>query len=380
MLHRLSCICFLFLIVISCNEKKAYTKIKESVEKVDMIEENWGTMTNGNQVARYVMRNNNEVEVAILTFGGIVQSIKVPDNKGQLVDVALGFDNIASYEAKHPYFGGIIGRYGNRIAKGKFEIEGRTYELATNNNENHLHGGLKGFDKVMWNAKPMGHNQLELSYNSTDMEEGYPGNLNIVVTYQLTEENELVIRYNARTDKTTHVNLTNHSYFNLNGSGDILNHELVLRATRYTPVDKTLIPIGEKAPVVNTPFDFTTAKSIGKEIDDNHEQIQIGGGYDHNYILDNPSLDVPFALLASEKSGIVMEAFTTEPGVQFYSGNFLDGSLIGKSKNIYNKRNGICLETQHFPDSPNQPSFPSTLLTPDQTYESTTVYKFGVSK
>ncbi len=368
------------MIICACNQKQQAKSDKEVMEHKDMLVENWGTTKSEEKISKYTLRNSNNIEIGILTFGGIIQSIKVPDADDNIVDIVLGFDNLEGYEGKHPYFGAIIGRYGNRIAKGKFEIDGAQYSLATNNGENHLHGGIKGFDKVVWKANEKAHNQLQLSYKSADMEEGYPGNLEVSVTYLLTEDNKLIIDYAATTDKSTHVNLTNHTYFNLNVTGDILGHQLVLKASRYTPVDKSLIPIGEKVLVSGTPFDFTNSKLLGKDISADHEQIAFGGGFDHNLVLDNPSLKEPFASLSSAQTGILVEAFTTEPGVQFYSGNFLDGTVVGKNNVAYNKRSGLCLETQHFPDSPNQPTFPSTLLKPNQKYESTTIYKFGLTQ
>ena len=324
------------------------------------------------------------MQVAITNYGGIIQSLLVPNNTGGLIDVVLGFDNIEGYLREHPYFGAIVGRYGNRIANGKFTIDGETYDLATNNGPNHLHGGDKGFDKVIWAAEESmsseGDPRLVLSYISKDGEEGYPGNLSITVVYTLTQDNALEVDYQASTDKVTHVNLTNHSYFNLGGINetDVLNHEMGLKASKYTPVDKTLIPTGELAAVTNTPFDFSSFTKIGKGVDADHEQIKYGGGYDHNFVLDNPSLSTPFATVRLNKSGVIMKVFTTEPGVQFYTGNFLDGTIIGKGGAIYGKRSAFCLETQHYPDSPNQEGFPSTLLKPGDTYKTSTAYKFQV--
>jgi len=365
------------LLIGACTQKTEQVKKSIPLETKEIIIEDWGVTKEGKSVSKYTLSNNNGVQIGIITYGGIVQSIKVPDTKKNMIDIVHGFENIAGYEQGHPYFGAIVGRYGNRIAKGKFTIDGTSYDLVQNNGVNHLHGGTKGYDKVVWDAKPLDDNKLQLTYRSVDMEEGYPGNLDISVIYQLTEDNELSIAYEANTDKSTHVNLTNHTYFNLNGTGDILNHELQLVASKYTPVDETLIPTGEKASVTGNPFNFTTSKKIGLEIDAEDEQISFGGGYDHNWILDAPSLSTPFAILKSAQTGIKVEAFTIEPGVQFYTGNFLDGTLVGKNNTTYQKRSGLCLETQHFPDSPNQPTFPSTLLKPDETYATTTVYKFG---
>lgn len=353
-------------------------KSKSLIEMKD-----FGATPNGD-VQLYTLQNSQGMTVRITNYGGIVQSIVLPDKDGVSRDVVLGFDNIEGYLTTHPYFGAIVGRYGNRIAKGKFSIDDKVFNLVTNNGPNHLHGGTIGFDKVIWEAKEVfdgsGDAKLELHYDSEDGEEGYPGNLSVTVSYQLNESNQLIIDYKAFTDKATHVNLTNHSYFNLNGndSGDILTHELKLKASKYTPVDESLIPIGKIVDVARTPFDFSNFTKINRFLNDDHEQIAFGGGYDHNFVLDEPSLEVPFATVRSEKSGIQMKVFTTEPGVQFYTGNFLDGSNVGKGGTAYQERSGFCLETQHFPDSPNQPNFPSTLLKPSEAYKSTTIYKFQV--
>lgn len=333
----------------------------------------------------YTLKNEQGVEVAITNFGGIIQSLKVPDKNGQLVDVVLGFDNIEGYLTEHPFFGAIIGRYGNRIAKGIFKIGDQTYNLATNNEPNHLHGGVKGFDKVIWSVEELKSSSEEpgliLSYLSKDGDQGYPGNLNVQVTYRLTKDNSIEISYHATTDQATYVNLTNHSYFNLNGAGvgDILDHELMLHASKFTPVDPTLIPTGVLADVTGTPFDFSNYKKIGQEIDAEDEQIGFGGGYDHNFVLDAPSLSKSFASVRSINTGIVMSVFTEEPGVQLYSGNFLDGTNVGKGGAVYHKRYGFCLETQHYPDSPNQSSFPTTLLEPGHEYKTKTIYQFEVA-
>jgi aldose 1-epimerase len=341
----------------------------------------------GKPVERYTLTNANGMEVAILTYGGIIQSIRVPDRDGTMANVVLGFDNLDDYVAKSPYFGAIVGRYANRIAKGQFMLDGQTYQLALNNGPNSLHGGEKGFDKQIWTASEgtaADGQSLVLSYTSPDGEEGYPGTLDVTVTYTLTDDNALRVEYHATTDKKTVLNLSNHSYFNLagEGSGSIFDHELMLNASTFTPVDDTLIPTGEVAPVTGTPFDFTTAKPIGQDIrDGSSDQIIIGRGYDHNFVLDRPEGDdtslVQAARVVEPTTGRVLEVTTTEPGVQFYTGNFLDGTFAGTSGMVYRQGDAFCLETQHFPDSPNQPDFPSTELAPGEEFTSTTVYTFS---
>ncbi len=330
----------------------------------------------------YTLKNAKGMEAKITNYGAIVMSILAPDRQGKLDDVVLGFDTPEEYRAKkeHPYFGAIVGRYGNRIAKGQFTLDGKTYTLAKNNGPNALHGGLVGFDKKIWKATQKA-NKLTLETVSADGEEGYPGELRATVVYELTEANELKIDYTARTTKPTVLNLTNHTYFNLGGPArrDILAHDLKLNASTYTPVDAGLIPTGEIAPVANTPFDFRQPTRIGARIDTQNEQIQRGGGYDHNFVLDRKSpnkLEVA-AEVSEPISGRTLTVLTTEPAVQFYTGNFLDGSIMGKGKQAYGKRKAFCLETQHYPDSPNRPKFPSTVLRPGQTYRSTTVFQFG---
>jgi aldose 1-epimerase len=345
----------------------------------------FGKTRDGRAVEIYTLTNAHGAEMRAITYGGIITSLKVPDRAGHFDDIVLGFDTLDGYLKDPPYFGAIVGRYGNRIAKGQFTLDGKTYKLATNNGPNHLHGGVKGFDKVVWNAVPgdtADGVSVTLTRTSPDGEEGYPGNLQATVRYTLTDRNELAIDYRATTDKATPVNLTQHSYFNLAAdSGDILGHELTIHASRYTPVDDTLIPTGELAPVQGTPFDFQQAAAIGARIGADNVQLKNGRGYDHNWVLNRTGAGLqPAARLVDPKSGRTLEVATTEPGLQFYSGNFLDGSITGKGGRVYKHRTGLCLETQHFPDSPNHPSFPSAILQPGQTYSSKTVFTFGVLK
>jgi aldose 1-epimerase len=346
----------------------------------------FGKTADGRDIDLYTLTNKNGVEVGIMTQGGTVVSIRVPDRNGKFGDVALGFDSLDGYLKGTSFLGVLVGRYGNRIAKGRFKLDGVEYKLAVNNGENHLHGGLKGFDKAVWNARDVSEGptpRLELTYLSKDGEEGYPGNLAVTVVYSLSEANELRIDYSATTDKDTVVNLTNHTYFNLAGAGegDILGHELTLYADRFTPVDKGLIPTGELRSVEGTPFDFRKPTPIGARIDAKNEQIQFGGGYDHNFVLNSGGGSLALAARVDEpKTGRVLEVLTTEPGVQFYTGNSLDGTAVGKGGKVYQRRSGFCLETQHFPDSPNHPKFPSTVLKPGEKYQTTTVYRFSVAK
>ena len=349
-----------------------------------MTREAFGSV-GGRSVEQYTLTNKNGIEVRAITYGGIITSITTPDRAGRMGDIVLGFDSIDGYLGDHPYFGAIIGRYGNRIAKGRFTIDGQEYKLATNNGPNHLHGGIKGFDKQIWSAEvlpPMaGQSSVAFTYTSADGEEGYPGKLLVEVTYTLNDNNELVIDYLGRSDKATHVNLTQHSYFNLAGQGDVLGHELTIDADRYTPVDATLIPTGEIASVEGTPFDFRKAAAVGARIDATHGQIKNGQGYDHNWVLTRSSGQglQRAARVVEPASGRTLQVSTTEPGMQFYAGNFLDGKLIGKGGRSYGRRSGFCLETQHFPDTPNQPPFPTTLLKPGEEYKSRTVFTFGAS-
>jgi aldose 1-epimerase len=342
-----------------------------------------GTVDN-KKVHLYTLKNKSGDQVAITNFGGRLVSLLVKDNKDQLVDVILGHDSLAPYQGKaENFFGALIGRYGNRIAKGKFSLDGKSYKLDINDGQNTLHGGFNGFYKKVWDAKQTDDHTLELSYVSKDGEGGYPGNLNVKVTYSLDNDHSLKIAYSATTDKATVVNLTNHAYFNLNGAGDqtITDHTLQLEADEYTPVDTTLIPTGKLEKVAGTPFDFTKAKIIGVNINDSDPQLKNGKGYDHNWVLRKGTGLRKAATVSSEKTGIVMEVLTEEPGIQFYSGNFLTDKINnGKGKSTYGYRSAFCLETQHFPDAPNQPTFPSTVLRPGNTYSTVSVYKFTVKK
>jgi len=342
----------------------------------------FGKTPSGEAVELYALKNAKGVEGDISTYGGVLVALKVPDHAGALGDIVLGFDDFQGYQIPPPYFGAIVGRYGNRIAHARFTLGGVEYNLAKNDGDNTLHGGKRGFDKVLWTAKNATGHSLELAYLSKDGEEGYPGNLSVTVTYTLTDNNELKIDYSATTDKDTVVNLTNHSYFNLagQGEGDILGHELILNADRYTPVDKGLIPTGELRSVAGTPFDFRQPHAIGERIGSSDEQIALGGGYDHNFILNRTGDGLSLAARVTEaKSGRALEVFTTEPAIQFYTGNFLDGTIRGKGGKVYGRRSAFCLETQHYPDSPNQPSFPSTVLKPGAVYRTTTVYRFSTT-
>lgn len=357
---------------------------KATPPEMRILKETFGEFE-GAKVDIYTLKNANQVEIRITNYGGIVTSIRLPDRDGQFDDVALGYDNLQDYVDNNPYFGCIVGRYGNRIGNAKFTLGEKEYTLAKNDGENSLHGGIKGFDKVLWDAEPVvgeGKQSLKLTYLSKDGEEGFPGNLNITVTYTLTDDNSFIIDYLATTDQRTIVNLTNHTYWNLagEGSGDILKHELMLNADSFTPVDQDLITTGEIRSVENTPMDFTKPTAIGDRIDSDDEQLKFGKGYDHNWVLNSGEGDAlkRAATVYEPVSGRFMEIFTTEPGIQFYSGNFLDGSITGKSGRAYGFRNGFCLETQHFPDSPNKPEFPSVELSPGETYKTSTVHKFSI--
>jgi len=342
----------------------------------------FGKTADGENVDLYTLRNTKGVEAKITNLGGIVVSLKVPDKNGKFDDVVLGFNDLDSYLKPGPYFGALIGRYGNRIAKGRFTLNGVEYKLAVNNGENHLHGGIKGFDKVIWTgreSKTKAGPAVILTYLSKDGEEGYPGNLNVTVVYTLTNNNELKIEYSATSDKDTVTNLTHHSYFNLagEGNGDILNHLVTIKATRFLPTDAGSIPTGELRNVSGTPFDFLKATGIGARINQDEEQLKLGNGYDHTWIINGRPGTLRLAAQAYEPtSGRRMQVWTTEPGMQFYTGNFLDGTLTGKSGKIYQRRYGFCFETQHYPDSPNHPAFPTTTLKKGATYRSTTIYRF----
>ncbi|MFN0109859.1 MAG: aldose epimerase family protein [Blastocatellia bacterium] len=345
--------------------------------------ESFGKLLDGTEVDSYTLTNKNGVEVKITNYGATITSIKAPDRSGKMDDVTLGYDNIAGYLDKNPHLGSLAGRYANRIANGEFKLGGKTITLAKNNGPNHLHGGPNGFYKQLWNATDASSatgTAVRMTYLSKDGEENYPGNLETTVTYTLTDQNELKIDYLATTDKETVVNLTNHSYFNLAGagSGDVLGHQLKINAKNTTEIDKTLIPTGKMSAVAGTPFDFTKLTAIGARINDKNQQLEIGQGYDHNFVLDTGGSVTAQAVEVYEPTtGRVMEVFTDQPGVQLYTANHLDGSIIGKGGKTYAKRGGFCLETQHHPDSPNKPNFPTTALKPGEKYQTTTIYKFS---
>jgi aldose 1-epimerase len=371
---------FLVLSVMSCNNSSEQTNSTRDTtntnqNKMGITEKAFGNYE-GQAITEYTLTNANGMQASIINYGGTITKLTAPDKNGTFGDIVLGYDSLSGYlQRGNPYFGALIGRYGNRIAKGKFTLDGQTYKLAGNNNGNSLHGGNKGFDKVVWTAEKQGDNSLKLTYQSKDGEEGYPGNLNVTVIYTLTADNSLKIDYTATTDKATPLNLTNHAYYNLSAGTDstILDHELQINADKYTPVDAQLIPTGQIADVKGTPMDFTTSKPVGRDI------AQVKGGFDHNWVLNkNGNTLEKIATLYHPKSGRVMDVYTTEPGLQFYSGNFLDGRLTNtKGGTKYVKHAALCLETQHFPDSPNQTNFPNTILKPGETYKSTTVYKFS---
>ncbi|GAC1385153.1 MAG: galactose mutarotase [Herpetosiphon sp.] len=346
---------------------------------MSIAQEVFGSTKDGTQVDRYRLVNAGGLEASIITYGGIVTALRVPDRHGVLGDVVLGFDTLAPYLGDVPYFGALIGRYGNRIAHGRFSLNGRAYTLPCNDGPNHLHGGPHGFHRAVWSGQDITANDgpsVQLTYRSRDGEDGYPGNVSVTVVYTLTDQNALHIAYTATTDAPTVINLTNHSYFNLTGSGTILDHQLELAASHFLPVNPTMIPTGELRAVHGTPMDFMEATSIGARMTDD-EQIRLGKGYDHCWVLDKQNDALEFAArLTDPVSGRVMQVETTQPGVQFYSGNLLDGSFTGKYGHVYTRRSGLCLETQHFPDAPNQPQFPSTLLRPGETYSHTTIYRF----
>jgi aldose 1-epimerase len=350
--------------------------------KTNIDKEPFGTTPDGEAVDLYTLHNDKGAEARIMTYGGIVVSLKVPDKNGQFGDVVLGYDKLDDYVKNNPYFGAMIGRYGNRIAGGKFTLDGTAYTLATNNGPNALHGGLKGFDKRVWSAVPRESPDgpsLILNYLSKDGEEGYPGNLQVTAAYTLTRDNALRLQYTATTDKNTIVNLTQHSYFNLAGKGDILGHVVTMPADHFTSVDATLIPTGELTPVENTPFDFHTPTAIGARINEASEQLKFGGGYDHNWVINKkPGKLGLMARVTDPESGRVMDVLSTEPGLQFYSGNFLDGTITGKGGWVYQHRAAFVMEPQHYPDSPNKPQFPSVELKPGQVYQNTIIYRFSL--
>lgn len=364
--------------VMSCNNssnQSASTTDSSTQSKTGITEKPFGN-TDGQAITEYTLTNGNGMQLSVINYGGTITKLTAPGKDGKFGDVVLGYESLDGYLQKaNPFFGALIGRYGNRIAKAKFTLDGKAYTLAANNNGNTLHGGNKGYDKVVWTAEKQSDSSLKLTYLSKDGEEGYPGNLNVTVVYTLTADNSVKIDYTATTDKATPVNLTNHAYYNLSAGTDstILDHELQINANKYTPVDTLLIPTGKIADVKGTPFDFTSSKPIGKDI------AQVKGGFDHNWVLNKTGNTLEkIATLYHPKSGRVMDVYTTEPGLQFYSGNFLDGTLTNtKGGAKYVQHAALCLETQHFPDSPNQPNFPSTILKPGETYKTTTVYKFS---
>ena len=366
----------LISIFLSC---KTQVEVKQTMDK-----KLFGKLADGSEVYIYTLANKSGMEAKIINYGAAVVSLTAPDKNGKLADVVLGYDSLDGYVNDKSYFGAIVGRYGNRIADGKFKLDGKEYQLTINDGANHLHGGLKGYNKVLWNeteiAKTGDGASLTLSYDSKDGEQGYPGNLKLTVKYTLTNNNELKIEYNAVTDKPTVLNPTHHSYFNLTGDPEktILDHELMIDADNTTPVAKGLIPTGKFASVANTPMDFRKPTKIGARIDENYDQLKLGLGYDHNWVLNKHQESLPKVLSVYEPvSGRVMEMYTDQPGVQFYSGNFLDGTVKGKNGIMYKHRTGFCLEAQHYPDSPNHPEFPSTKLEPGQVYKQTTIYKFS---
>jgi aldose 1-epimerase len=342
-----------------------------------IVSGDFGKTREGAATRIFTLTNKSGVEVKITTYGGRVVSLKVPDKKGAMGDVVVGFDSLDGYLNENPYFGALIGRYGNRIGHAQFTLDGVLYKVPKNDGDNSLHGGTRGFDKRVWTPRELPDGGLELTYLSKDGEEGYPGNCKVTVVYHLTDANELKIEYAASTDKDTVVNLTNHSYFNLAGGGDILGHMLTLTADRFTPVDSGLIPTGELKPVAGTPFDFRKSTAIGARIEQNDEQLKLGKGYDHNWVLNKKGAELSLAARVEEPStGRVMEVWTTQPAIQFYTGNFLDGTIKGKGGKVIARRSALCLETQHYPDSPNKPAFPSTVLKPGAEFKSTTVFKF----
>ncbi|HJW17677.1 MAG TPA: aldose epimerase family protein [Flavisolibacter sp.] len=385
----ISCSLVLFSLLSACNDGKTNTKATQEDAQARAYAlpdpAKFSDTINGKATQLYVLKNHNGMSAAFTNYGGRLVSLLVPGKDGKPVDVVVGFDSQEGYQkATERYFGGTIGRYGNRIANGKFSLNGKEYTLSVNNGRNTLHGGKNGFQEVVWDGSQPNDSTLILNYLSKDGEEGFPGNLNVTVTYSLSSDNELKMDYKATTDKKTVVNLTNHAFFNLNGegSGTINDHVLQVNASNYTPVDSTLIPTGKIEPVAGTPFDFKQPVAIGKRVNDNNEQLKFGKGYDHNFVLDNtkqPGM-IHAATINGDKSGITMDIFTTEPGLQFYGGNFMQAQNTFKGGAKDDFRTAFCLETQHFPDSPNQPSFPSTVLLPGKEYHSNSVYKFSLAK
>jgi aldose 1-epimerase len=379
-LHIVVVILFTSAVMVSVGmaQEAAMSKRKPEVRK-----DSFGKTGDGRPVDLYTLTNSKGLEVRAMTYGGIIVSLRVPDKNGKLGDIVLGHETLDGYLVNPPYFGVIVGRYANRIANATFTLDGAKYTLAKNDGPNSLHGGVNGFNKQIWeanefkNAKGVG---VAFTYLSKDGEEGYPGNLKVKVSYTLTDENQLILDYEATTDKATPLNLSQHSYFNLagEGNGDILGHHLMLNADRFTPVDKTLIPTGELRSVKGTPMDFTKPTAIGARINEDYEQLVVGHGYDHNWVINRKDDSLTLAARVHEPTtGRILEVFTTQPGVQFYSGNFLDGTITGKQGHVYKRRYGLCLETQHYPDSPNHPDFPSAILRPGQTFHSETVFKFS---
>lgn len=375
---------FIIVLIVSGCANPQQDNMNQEQATSDLSKETFGTLPDGTEIDAYILTSPNGSKMQVITYGGIITHLEVPDKNGRLEDIVLGYNSLQGYLDETPYFGAIVGRYGNRIAKGKFNLNDQEYVLATNNGVNHLHGGEKGFDKVVWTVEEIFQTPdtvgLRLKYVSPDGEEGYPGTLTSFVTYSFSDDG-LDINYEATTDKPTIVNLTQHSYFNLSGNvkEDILNHELTINADHFLPVDSTLIPTGEIRPVEGTPFDFTSAKKIGQEINNDNEQLKYGLGYDHNWVLNGEGMRKAASLYHPE-SGRFMEVYTTEPGLQFYSGNFLDGSITGKNDVVYDYRHGLAMETQHFPDSPNQENFPSVVLNPGEKYATRTSYKFSIKE
>lgn len=375
----------LFMSASACNSgsnsKEADSSTKTST--VTLSPKDFEKTIDGKETALFTLQNASGSKALITNYGGRLVSLYVPDQNGNLTDVVAGFDDVTGFqESAEPYYGATIGRVGNRIAKGKFTLDGQSYSVFTNDGPNALHGGKKGFQDVVWDAKQVNERTVELHYLSKDMEEGFPGNLDVKVTYELQDDNALRISYHATTDKNTVVNLTNHAFFNLNGeaSGTILNHTVQIKADKYTPVDSTLIPTGKIEAVSGTPLDFTKPETIGARIDEKHQQLQYGAGYDHNYVLNEHGPKDVIATVTGDKSGIVMEIFTEEPGLQFYSGNFMKSKNTMKGGHKDDYRTTFALETQHFPDAPNQPNFPSITLKPGDTYQTVTTYKFSTKK